>query len=112
MQAHGLQHAKLPLSFAVSQSLVQSMSFESVMLSNHFILCLPTLLLPSICPSIRVFSSESALLIRWPVDWSFSISIGVHSLTHSFENCWLSASNVLGPVRRAGVKWSSSSRGT
>ena len=88
------------------------MSFESVMLSNHFILCLPTLLLPSVFPSIRVFSSESALLIRWPVDWSFSISIGVHSLTHSFENCWLSASNVLGPVWRAGVKWSSPSRGT
>ena len=82
------------------------------MLSNHFILCLLTLLLPSTFPSIRVFSSESALLVRWPVDWSFSISIGVYSLIHSFENCWLSSSNLLGPVRRAGVKWSPPSRGT
>jgi len=51
------------------------MSIESVMLSNHLILCHPLLLLPSIFPSIRVFSSESALHIRWPKYWSFSFSI-------------------------------------
>ena len=50
------------------------MSIESVMLSNHLILCHPLLLLPSIFPSIRVFSNESALRIRWPKYWSFSIS--------------------------------------
>ena len=51
------------------------MSTESVMPSNHFILCRPLLLLPSIFPSMRVFSSESTLCIRWPKDWSFSFSI-------------------------------------
>ena len=51
------------------------MSIESVMLSNHLILCCPLLLLPSIFPSIRVFSNESVLHIRWPEDWSFSFSI-------------------------------------
>ena len=63
-----------PLSFTVSQSLLKFMSTESVMLSNHLILCHPLLLLPSIFPSIRVFSSESALCIRWPNYWSFSFS--------------------------------------
>ena len=52
-----------------------SMSIESMMPSNHLILCCPSLLLPSICPSIRVFSKESALHIRWPKYWSFSFSI-------------------------------------
>ena len=51
------------------------MSIQSVMPSNHFILCCPLLLLPSIFPSIRIFSYESALLIRWPKYWSFSFSI-------------------------------------
>ena len=51
------------------------MSVESVMPSNHLILCRPLLLLPSIFPSIRVFSNESALHIRWPKNWSFSVSI-------------------------------------
>ena len=64
------------LSFAISQSLLRLMSIESVMLSNHLILCCPYLLLPSIFPSIRVFSSELALHhIRWPEYWSFSFSI-------------------------------------
>ena len=54
-----------------SQSLVKLMSIESVMSSNHLILCRPLLLLPSIFPSIRVFSNESALCIRWPKYWSF-----------------------------------------
>ena len=62
------------LSITNSQSLLKLMSIESVMPSNHLILCRPLLLLPSIFPSIRVFSSESALHIRWPKYWSFSFS--------------------------------------
>ena len=62
------------LSFTISWSLLKFMSIESVLLSNHLILCHHLLLLPSIFPSIRVFSNESALCIRWPKYWSFSIS--------------------------------------
>ena len=64
-----------PLSFTISWRLFKFMSTELVMLSNHTILCRPPLLLPSIFPSIRVFSNEPALHIRWPKDWSFSFSI-------------------------------------
>ena len=63
------------LSFTIYQSLLKLMSIESMMLSNHLILCHPLLLLPSIFPSIRVFSNESALCIKWPKYWSFSFSI-------------------------------------
>ena len=63
------------LSVTNPRSLPKFMSIESVMPSNHLILCRPLLLLPSIFPSIRVFSDESALLVRWPNDWSFSLSI-------------------------------------
>ena len=63
-----------PLSSTVSQSLLKFMSTEPVLLSNHLILCHPVLLLPSIFPSIRVFSNESALDIQWPKYSSFSIS--------------------------------------
>ena len=63
------------LSFTNSWSLPKPMSIESVMPSNHLILCRPLLLLPSIFPNIRVFSNESALRIRWPKYWSFSFSI-------------------------------------
>ena len=63
------------LSFTLSQSLPKLMSTESMMLSNHPFLCHPLLLLPSIFPTIKVFSSESALHIRWPNYWSFSFSI-------------------------------------
>ena len=66
--------AEASLSITNSQSLLKVMSIESVMLSNHLVLCRPLLLLPSIFPSIRVFSNESALRIRWPKYWSFSIS--------------------------------------
>ena len=62
------------LSIPNSWSLLKHMSIESVIPSNHLILCLPFLLLPSIFPSIRVFSSESVLRIRWPKYWSFSFS--------------------------------------
>ena len=62
------------LSFTISWSLLKLMSIKSVMPSNHLVLCHPLLLMPSIFPSIRVFSNESALHIRWPRYWSFSIS--------------------------------------
>ena len=63
------------LSITNSQSLLKLMSIESVMPSNHLILCRPLLLLPSTFPSIRVFSNESVLHIRWPKYWSFSFNI-------------------------------------
>ena len=63
------------LSITNSWSLPKPMSLESVMPSNHLILCRPPLLPPSIFPSIRVFSNESVLHIRWPKDWNFSFSI-------------------------------------
>ena len=63
------------LSITNSQSLLKLKSIDSVMPSNHLILCRPLLLLPSIFPSIRVFSKESVLPIRWPKYWSFSFSI-------------------------------------
>ena len=63
------------LSFTISWSFLKFMSVESVMLSNHLVLCCPLLLQPSIFPSIRVFSNESALQIRWPKYWIFSFSI-------------------------------------
>ena len=74
-QPHGLQLLQACLSITSSQSLLKFMSIESVMPSNHLILCRPLLLLPSIFPSIGVFSNELVLQIRWPKDWSFSFSI-------------------------------------
>ena len=62
------------LSITISQSLLKLMSIESVMPSNHLVLCHPLLLLPPIPPSIRVFSNESGLCIRWPKYWSFSFN--------------------------------------
>ena len=62
------------LSFTISQSLLKLISIESVMPSNHLILCHPLLILPSIFPSIRVFANESALHIRWPKYWHFRFS--------------------------------------
>ena len=79
------------LSFAISWSLLELMSIESVIPSNHLILCHP-LLLPSVFPSIRVFSNELALRIRWPKYWSFSFSISPsyeYSGLISFRIDWL-----------------------
>ena len=73
LRPHGLQHFHFP-TFTNSWSFLKLMFIESVMPSNHIILCHPFLLLPSIFPSIRVFSNESALHIRWPKYWSFSFS--------------------------------------
>ena len=88
MRPHGLQHAR-PTN---SQSLLKLMSIESVMPSNHLILCRPLLLLPSILPSIRVFSTESTFCTRWPKFWSFSFSISpsnTYSGLISFMMDWL-----------------------
>ena len=80
------------LSITNSQSLLKLMSIESVMPSNHLILCRPLLLLPSVFPSIRVFSDESLLHIRWPKYWSFSFNIifrTEYSRLISFRMDWL-----------------------
>ena len=80
------------LSITNSRSPPKPMSIKSIMLSNHLILCCPLLLLPSISPSIRVFSNESVLRIRWPKYWSFSFSISPsneHSGLISFGMDWL-----------------------
>ena len=78
------------LSIADSRSLFKLMCIESVMPSNHLILCRPLLLLPSIFPSIKVFSNESVLRIRWPKYWSFSISLSSeYSGLVSFRMDWL-----------------------
>ena len=86
----------------ISQSLLKLMSIELVMPSNHFILCCPILLLPSIFPSIRVFSNESVLRIRWPKDWSFRFSISPsneHSGLISFRMDWLDLLVVQGTLK-------------
>ena len=78
-----------PLSPTISQSSLKFMSVESVMLSNHLILCCPLLLLPSIFPSIRVFSGEWALRIRWSKYWNFSNSpFNEYSGLISFRTDW------------------------
>ena len=79
LQPHGLQHTRLPCPSTISQSLLKLMSIELMMPSNNLILCHPLLLLPSIFPSIGVFSIESALCIRWPKFWNFSFSINPSS---------------------------------
>ena len=74
LRAHGLQHTRLPCP-SISRSLLRLTAIELMMPSNHLILCHPLFLLPPIFPSIRVFSNESALRVRWPKYWSFSFSI-------------------------------------
>ena len=89
------------LSFTISWSLLKLMSIESGMPSNHLVLCHP-LLLPSICPSIRVFANESALCIKWPEYWSFSFSISPsneYSGLISFRIDWLDLLAVQGTLK-------------
>ena len=91
------------LSITSSWSLFKLMSIESMMPSNHFILCCPLLLLPSIFPSIRVFSNESAFLIMWPKYWSFSFSnspSNEYSELISLRTDWLEASLILSHTQR------------
>ena len=88
------------LSFTISLSLLKLMSIESVMPSNHLILCLPLLLLPSMFSSIRVFSNESIFHIRWPKYWSFSISpSSEYSGLISFRMDWLDLLAVQGTLK-------------
>ena len=90
------------LSITISQNLLKLMPIEAVMPSNHIILCHPLLLLPSIFPSIRVFSNESTLHIRWPKYWSFSFSISisnVYSLLISFRIDWFDLLAVQGTLK-------------
>ena len=90
------------LSITNSRSLFKLMSIESVMPSNHLVLCRPLLLPPSIFPSIRVFSSESVLCIRWPKYWSFSFSISPsneYSGLISFRMDWLDLLAVQGTLK-------------
>ena len=78
----------LPVHHQLPES-TQAMSIESVMPSSHLILCRPLLLLPSIFPSIRVFSSESALHIRWPKCWSFSCNISPSNERPGLISLWV-----------------------
>ena len=90
------------LSITNSQSLPKLISIESVMPSNHLILCRPLLLPPSIIPSIRVFSNESVLCMRWPKYWSFSFSItpsNEHRGLISFRMDWLDLLAVQGTLK-------------
>ena len=107
------------LSITNSWSLPKLMSIESVMPSNHLILCYPLLLLPSTFPSISVFSNESALRIRWPKYWSFSFNISLskeHSGLISFRMDWLDLLAVQGILKsllqhhssEASILWHSS----
>ena len=92
---------QLQLSITNSQSLLKIMSIESVMLSNHLILCRP-LLLFSTFPSIRVFSSESVLHIRWPKYWSFNFSIShsnEYSRLISFRFDWFDLLTIQGTLK-------------
>ena len=92
----------VPLSFTISRSLLKLTSIKLVMPSNHLILCHPLLFPPSIFPSIRVFSNESVLCIRWPKYWSFSFSISPsneYSGLISFRMDWLDLLAVQGTLK-------------
>ena len=102
LRPHELQYCQATLSITNSQSLPKLMSIESVMPSNHLILCRPLLLLPSIFPSIKVFSNESVLPIRWPKYCNFSFSISPsneYSGLISFRMDWLDLLVVLGALK-------------
>ena len=100
LRPYGLQHARPPCP-SPTPSLLKLMPIESVMPSNHLILCHPLLLLPSIFPS-RVFSHESALRIRWPKYWSFSFNVrptNEHPGLISFRMDWLDLLAVHGTLK-------------
>jgi len=99
LRPHGLQHTDLP-AITNSQSLLKLMSIESVMPSNHIILCCPLLLLPLIFPSVRVFPNESVLRIRGPKYWGFSFSISpILEGLISFRIDWLDLLAVQGTLK-------------
>ena len=99
LQPHGLRHSRLP---CASLNLLKLTSIESVMPSNHLILCHPLLFLPSIFPSIGTFSNESALRIRWPNYWRFCFSISPSNEYPgliSFRMDWLDLLAVQGTLK-------------
>ena len=103
LRPHGLVACQASLSITNTQSLLKLMSIELVMLSNHLILCRPLLLLPSIFSSIRVFSNESVLPIKWPNYWSFSFSISLSSEYSGlifFRMDWFNLLAVQGTLKR------------
>ena len=102
LRPHESQHARPPCPSPTPGIYPNLMSIELVMPSNHLILCHPLLLLPSIFPSIRFFSNESALHIRWPKYWSFSFSISPskeYSGLMSFRMDWLDLLAVQGTLK-------------
>ena len=102
LRSHGLQAVHASLSITNSWSVLKLTSMELVMPSNHPILCCPLLLPRSIFPSMRVFSNESVLCIRWPKYWSFSLSISLsneHSGLISFMMDWLDLLAVQGTLK-------------
>ena len=116
LRPHGLQHVTLPCPSPAPRACSNS-SIESVMPSNHLILCHPLFLWPSIFPSIRVFSNESVLHIRWPKYWSFSFSISPsneYSGLTSFRMDWMDLLAVQGTLKslqyhssKASILWRS-----
>ena len=102
LQPHELQHARSPCPSPTPRSLLKLMPTESLMPSSNLLLCHPLLLLPPIPPSIRVFSNESALHIRWPKYWSFSLTISPsneHPGLISFKVDWLDLLTVQGTLK-------------
>ena len=102
LRPHGLQRARPPCPSPAPPELLKLRSIESVMPSNHLILCHPLLLLPSVFPSIRVSYNESALHIRWPNYWNFSFSISPsneYSGLISFRMDWLDLLAVQGTLK-------------
>ena len=102
LRPHESQHARPPCPITNSQSSLKLTSIESVMPSSHLILCRPLLLLPPLPPSIRVFSNESTLRMRWPKYWSFSFSIipfNEHPGRISFRMDWLDLLAVQGTLK-------------
>ena len=99
---YAARQASLSFTITISQSLLKLMSVESVMPSKHLVLCHPLLLLPSVFPSIRVFSNDSALFNRWPQCWSFSFSISPsneYSGLISFRIGWFDLLAVQGALK-------------
>ena len=102
LQPHGLQHTRPPCPSPTHEAYSKLMSIESVMPSNHLILCCPLLLLLSIFPSIRVSFKESVLHLRWPKYWGFSFSISPsneYSGLISFRMDWLDLLAVQGTLK-------------
>jgi len=102
---HELHAARqAPLSFTISQSLLKFMSIEWVMPSNHLTLGCPLFLLPSIFPSIMVFSNESAVCMRWPKHWSFSFSLSPSNEYSGLISFWIDWFDLLADSQESSPK--------